>query len=610
MVGADEDAIGAMKTRSRCMWEVSAMCAAAMLFGDMAQAAPHIRIKGRAQIDVRLSRESGALVLVGAVLDDLARPLSEARVGVTIEPASGRQSTPMAPLFVAPETCHGIGSSAEVDGPGSLILQADRGGRFCAGLKLGAGGVGATYVAKIETQASALVDGTKIELPVDLRLPPLTLRFDPEAAAPQPFWLDDETVSLQAVASTEDEGVTSPAAGIALSLSNEAGESLASATTDSSGRARFRMDPIRLGAPGAGEVRVSFAGDETVGASTHAMRIERRTRVDLVAAHGAQRTAPISWLDDDVTVRIVATPRCARRGCKGTPSGTVEARIDGEQIVAAAPLSGGVARLVIASDVPSPHPSAGGGNTRAIIRYVPDAPWFQPASELVLPQTPRGTSPWGRVPLALAAIAVIAWLAFARLPIRSAGRAQPHVLAQVRLVRPAPRSHGWTGLVIDAHDGVTVPGARIAIERGGFDGVEVLAQTYSDANGAFSLPIGESQSRVELVAEGPMHAKLRRPLPSPGELAVALVLRKRALLDRFVAWARHWGTFYDTAADPTPRQVQQTAGADLAVVRWASAVELAVYGGGVVDERAQAHVDSLAPPSPADDVDGTHPRSL
>jgi hypothetical protein len=589
------------------MWH-RAMCASLVLASATAQAAPHIRLKGRAQLDVHLSREQGALALAGTAVDDAARPISNARIGVTVWSAADAERTPISLRSVTSQGCRGLATPSELDGPSLLVLQADAGGRFCARLALQPG----NYAAHIEAYSSGFVEASQIELPFDLRLPPLTLRFDPEAALPQPLWLDSEEVSLEAIASTEDEGATSPAAGIGLVISNETGEQLGSARTDGSGRARFRIDPIRLGDPGASEVRAIFGGDESAGASTHAMRVELRTRVDLAVADPRAKRMPTAWQAwQDDAIRVVATARCARRGCKKVPTGTIEARVEGKRVVGAAPLNRGVATLVLASySSGSNGPSDSRGDIPVTIQYIPDAPWFESGGELVLEQALRGPSAWRKLPLVLAALAVIAWLALMRIPIRARRRAMSNVETRVQLVRSAPPSHGWTGQIGDAHDGNAIAGARVSIVRRSFAGVEVLAEAYSGATGAFALPPIVAQPGDELVAEGHLHARLRSALPHSGELAVRLVLRKRALLDELVSWARRRGTPYDKATEPTPGQVKEVAGADDSVTRWAGALEEAAYGGRIVDERAQEQVQSLAPASEADDVDATHPRSL
>jgi hypothetical protein len=90
-------------------------------------------------------------------------------------------------------------------------------------------------------------------------------------------------------------------------------------------------------------------------------------------------------------------------------------------------------------------------------------------------------------------------------------------------------------------------------------------------------------------------------LPHSGELDVALLLRRRALLDRLVAWARSRGKPFDARPEPTPGHVRRAAGKELPVAQWADAVERAAYGGTPVDADAEGKVDRLAPaPEPAD----------
>jgi hypothetical protein len=120
-------------------------------------------------------------------------------------------------------------------------------------------------------------------------------------------------------------------------------------------------------------------------------------------------------------------------------------------------------------------------------------------------------------------------------------------------------------------------------------------QTSSDPSGAFRLAPVDARPGDELVAEGPLHTPLRRPLPAAGELEVALVSRKRALLDRLVSWARHKGKPYDVGPEPTPGHVRRASSDAFPVARWADAVERAAYGGQPVDKSAEAEVDRLAP---------------
>ena len=557
------------------------------------EGAPHVHVKGRARIEAHTARASGKLVVSGTVVDDAARPIAGARVAVGIARATSPAGTATL-AGASPEACSEGGAPPVLERGDLLSLPTDDAARFCVRLALPTD----RYVVHLESPATGLVDAARLDLAVDLALEPVTLRFDPERPV---LSLDDESTVLEVVASTEDDGVTTAAVGIPLVLSNEAGTTLGSAMSNASGRARFAVDAAHLGPPGRGELRVSFAGSTDAGASTHAAQLERRTHVDLASADAVDGRLPVGSPEEGVAVRLRAIPRCAKRGCVGTPTGTVEARA-GDVIVGAAPLAGAEAHLVLTFAMPA------ASEAPLRLRYVPDAPWFQSGGELALTLPVRAPSPWKKVPLVVAGLAALAWLILARLPprgrrdSRSGGIRAPvlHPEAGVELVRAGPAARGWTGRIHDAHDGFGIVGAVVAVERPGFRGVEVLAEAKANAEGVFVLPPIDAQPGDLLLAEGRVHSALRRPLPSPGELDVALVLRKRALLDRLVAWAHRRGRPFDGRPEPTPGHVRRAAASEVAVARWAEAVERAAYGEGLVDAEAQREVDRLAPAEPSE----------
>jgi hypothetical protein len=142
---------------------------------------------------------------------------------------------------------------------------------------------------------------------------------------------------------------------------------------------------------------------------------------------------------------------------------------------------------------------------------------------------------------------------------------------------------------------VPVAGARIVVERPGFQGTHVVARADADDEGTFALEPFDGAPGDLLCVSGPLHAELRSAVPPAGELRVALVLRKRALLDRLVQWARAQGRPYDAAPEPTPGQVRRAAGTELTIARWADAIERAAFSSSVVDEKAEGDIARLAP---------------
>jgi hypothetical protein len=140
----------------------------------------------------------------------------------------------------------------------------------------------------------------------------------------------------------------------------------------------------------------------------------------------------------------------------------------------------------------------------------------------------------------------------------------------------------------------------VAIERRGFERVQAVVEGRSGEDGRFTLAAVDLVPGDEIVVEGDVHAKLRDVAPRSGDLRVALVLRRRALLDRLVGWARKRGKPFDARPDPTPGHVRRAAGSESPVGRWADAIEKAAFGGEVVDAAAQAQVEALLPAPLAD----------
>ncbi len=554
----------------------------------------HIQVRGVARIDAHTALSSGKLVVSGTVTDDAGRPSSGAEVAIGITRALKGGAVPLG--LALPESCRDTSRPPTLDGTDRMLLPTDGSGRFCVRLSLPK----ERYVANFEVRASGPLDGASLELPLDLSLKPVTLRFDPEQSV---LDLDDDTNDIAVVASTEEDGVTTPASALWLALTNENGTALGGAMTGTSGRARLIVpgsSSTRLGQPGKGVLRAAFAGNADLGPSACAIPVERHTRVELTVPDARDGRRAVGSPEDEIAIRVVATARCARLGCSAEPTGTVEARL-GDAVVGAATLDRGQARVVVT------FPMAAAEEVPLHLRYVPDAPWFRPAADVEVDQPVRGQSAWRGLPLALAGLGAIAWLMMARLPRRFArglARAsRPRPLrggAHVELLRGESSSQGWRGQVIDADERDPVAGARASVERRGFERTDVVARATSDAEGMFALPPLETLPGDELVVDAPLHAVLRGPLPPTGELRVALVLRRRALLDRLVTWARRRGVPFDARPDPTPAHVRHAAGPDVGIARWANAIERAAYAGDVVDEQAEGDVDRLAP---VEDVD-------
>ncbi|MEO6420066.1 MAG: carboxypeptidase-like regulatory domain-containing protein [Polyangiaceae bacterium] len=564
---------------------------------------PRIHVHGSARIEAsgrRVSVAGGALpvalVLTGTLRDDANQPITNQAVSIQLSRGASSQAV----RFVtdAPDgghpselpsaaRCAGTDPAVQVDGEETIVATVAESGRFsvCLGLPID------RYVVHLSSPPSALIDAAKLELSVDLGRHSLGLRFDGE---PRILSLDRDVIPLEAVAFIDEDGASAGGENLLLSLTDERGTSLGSARTNAAGHARFNVDPQKLAAPGTGELRLIFAGDADTSAASYTAQIERHTKVTL----HADGTYNGGSSEDGIPIEIVTEIRGG-----SPPGGTVEARLEGE-LVGAAPVENGHAHVV--ATFVSPTSGFDRGSKGAVapltFRYLPDAPWYEPGEPLTLEIPLRGPSPWRHVPVLIGGIAVGLWLVLGRIrrskkPVRSVARPAGPKSApspRVDIVREASDpAAGWTGRVVDAHDMTPIVQARVVLEHAGFGKSDAVASTLTDQEGRFVLARPASRGVEWLVVEAPLHATLRKPVPPAGEVEIAIVSRRRALLDRLVDWAKVRGKPYDLRPEPTPAHVRRVAGDDVNTARWASAVERAAFSGVEVDAQLESEIDQL-----------------
>jgi hypothetical protein len=558
----------------------------------------HIRLRGAARIEAQGVRgDGGDLIVRGTLTDDAGAPLAAAALAISI----ARGSSP-AVQVVVPGGGGARGCGADSHAPRVLSdgvhLATDGGGRFCIRVSVPVD----TYIAHIAYAGDGYVDSGAADVQVDLSRRTCTLAFTPP---PRVILLDATSISLVASATFEGETVGTAGAGLALTLRSERGAApIATATTDVTGHARFKLSPSLLGPVGRGELRLEFAGNGDAPAALRVVEIERRAEVELDVPEGhpdAQGARlPAGSPEEGVSFVVEAHATGGE-----VQSGSVEARI-GVAVVGAAPVESGKADLLVTFGLPE---SVGASGEIAItLRYVPSAPWYVATGESTWRLPVRGRSPLRQGWVLLGALAVAGWFIIARAQrAKAMAKAPPRPrvsvargeakLDVVRLARNP--GDGWKGRVTDADDATGVTGARVQIERPAFGRAEVLGTALTDEEGRFTLMGGETRPGDELAVEASLHVPLRRPLPHAGELDVQLVQRKRAMLGRLVTWAKLRGRPFDARPEPTPGHVRRAAGEDFALARWADAVERAAFAGEPVDARVEAEVDRLAPGSTA-----------
>jgi len=568
-----------------------------------------IRIRGTSIITAQASQDHGDLLLSGSLVNDANEPL----VGETITVHIVRESSPHDPAvgdaLASARDCEtdsdrtpNASSVRVARSPSNqdIGLLTNEGGRFCFRAKLPVD----LYSAHLAWAGGNFIDGSTRDLLFDLSRAGLVLRFDP---VPHVIELDEPQTTIEVLARVDDGAIASPPnVPMPIRITNEHDSEIATAFTNESGRARFEVASSKFGAPGIGLLRASFAGTAAASFPDETARIERRVKVSLSVPNHIEAMVPGEGIPIAVNVTSSMGP---------VLEGSVEARI-GDALVGRAPVEQGIARptLTFAAQVAQTQ------NTREAVvqlRYVPNVPFYEPTDDVAMVLPLRKPSMLAKVPIFLAGLVTLAFFFGGRIAIKrtmtarattesehaqrelDGQDARPHV----KLVRAANRGEAWlVGSVTDAHDDAAIAHARVRIERGSFDGTTTLAQTEADAFGRFRLDVLQPLVQGDrLVAEAPLHTRLEQQAPRAGEISIALVSRRRALLARMVAWARRVGVPFDTLPEPTPRHIRQAAGSSTEVARWAEAVEQVAFGQAIVDANAESAVDHMSPSVPRKD---------
>ncbi|MBL9024187.1 MAG: carboxypeptidase regulatory-like domain-containing protein [Myxococcales bacterium] len=541
-----------------------------------------VRVRGGSSAKLVALEGNGEVTLRGQVVDDVGASMG--RIGIRIEALGPGDKVER---MGAPRACPGDEAFGTVrsDGDAYVVTTDDR-GVFCvrkpgsaAGLRFRARFVGNNLFEGTDLAITPTAEGEDRAETV--------LRFD---SAPTTIDLDRESVTFTVSLKVDRDDAARLVANVKrdgheITLVDERGETVARTTTGGDGRARFDVPTKGLGGPGLGELVAQFAGSPQLASSRASAFVTRvaSTQLEAPASVGGD---PDSGIEIDVEVNT------ARGGVDG---GIVEA-VQGDASIGAGQVEDGRARVVVSF--------AGGAATTVPItlRYVPSAPFYVPGPPATVDVRIVGPSAWRQALLAGVGLGLAAWIVLkwrrapkaertdSVLPPPPSGR--PEILV---LDRPSGLK-GWRGVVTDAHDGFPIVGAELRIVVPTFTGRGVLAETKTDAEGTFALEV-EAPREARLVVEGELHATYEQPLPSPSVLRVALVTRRRALLDRLVRWAKSRGMPFDSSKEPTPGHVRRVAARNGTpnVEAWASKIEHAAFGPEAVTRAVEQEVAQAEP---------------
>lgn len=527
-----------------------------------------VAVRATATLDARVTPDGDAQVIRGTLRDDVGAAVPGAHVEVTVLTEAGKRVD-----LPPPRPCStNAGGHAPHAAPDAYVLDTDGQGVFC----VRTGTLPMRGTLRIRFTGQGHVAATSVDLPFDADRSTPALAWDP---APTAVDLDTPSARWTVMATTRAGGGKA-LDGVNLLLRDERGHELSRARTDERGRASFDVSTSALAGPGSGELEVRGVDANLPPLRTKIVRVAR------VALVGAPPTSAIVPHDGHAFAIAAETSR----GPAAT--GAVEARI-GQEIVGATNVQDGRARVVTTFDVPAE------GMLEVTFHYLPSGPDLRPGEPLSMRVPVRPPSPWRRAPLFVLAAGLIAWLSRGwRRPPRGAPRKKPaQAGAPPRLPDLVVQAHAGAtvlqGQILDAHERAPIAGATVTVLSRDFLGERAIGAVESDAQGAFVLDVPWEPSRIMLV-EAPDHARLEKPLPKPGRARIALVSRRRALLDRFVAALRR-APGWDATPEPTPGSVVARAEArgEGGVVRWAKAVEEAAYGASRVDASREARVIAL-----------------
>lgn len=561
-------------------------CIAAGLWLWLAQPAwaVPLRVRGASEIELLASETEAGVKLRGEISDEMGASLGRVSIKLEAIDPTGRPSRLEAPM---PCSVNDPLARARHDGTSYVVTTDERGG-FC----VLAPGSFQHFTFR------ATFTGNKLIEPADVSVSPvpeseqraqITARFE---SPPSTLDLDKESHSLTVsvrIARSDAQRLFIDVAkkqGLELALEDERGTTLGTVTTGGDGRARFEIQSSALGAPGDGELKVSFAGDKQLMPAKASIQITRSATAE-IEAPATVSGDPEAGLSFDVRVTSKQGP---------VEGGIVEA-LAGSEPVGTGNVEGGTAKLVVT------FPGGAEAKVPLTLRYVAASPFFRAGTNATVDVIVQGPSPVRQIVLAVVGLALAGWIVakWRRAPKRERHESvlppppsgRPEILV---LDRPSGL-RGWRGVVNDAHDGFPIAGAELRIVVPAFDGRGELARATTGDDGTFSIDLADAPRDARLVVEGELHATFEQPLPAPSVLRVALVTRRRALLDRLVRWAKSRGTPFDSSKEPTPGHVRRVAartGAD-AIEDWASQVEQVAFGARDVTRDLEDSVVSAEP---------------
>ena len=546
-----------------------------------------IQVRGGAQIGATATLEGASTIIRGQLMDDAGAVLGGVPIVLQVAPAAGEPAVDLPQPSPCDQAARRERRAPRLVAADKYEVRTNDHGEFCVRTEASLGR--ASF--KLRFDGDALHDAADNTISFDsthASASHTVLRFEP---APEVIDLERPNVSLTASLRVDRTAASRSSAarreGLVVVLEDELGKKIAEGPTGGDGRVRFELPTTAYAGPGAGELRLRFDGTTTLAKATASQPIVRRADVALALAHPIDVADPDDGVPIDVDVKTLRGP---------VTDGVVEAR-RGEESVGAGDVKDGKAHVIATFSFER------AGKVPIELRYVPNAPYFRAGKPLPVEVSVRGPGMTKQIVIALIVLAVTAWIVvgWRRAPMRALAPADdgppvPTGRAGVDVVRSEAGQTSYRGTVIDAHDGSAINAARVTIVAPAFQGDGVMARAVTNDRGEFVLD-AKHRSDARLVVDAPTHSRLEQSLPLPGVLRIALVSRRRTVLERLVRWAQKAGTPFDAQPEPTPGHVRRVAfrAQDNEVEEWARGVEAAAYGPAAVDEQLETQLVTAEP---------------
>lgn len=549
-------------------------CLASLLTLSTAQAVP-VKVRGSATFDARVTEGAGSTRIAGKLADDAGAALAGAEVEVSVV----RDGKPTPPP--EPRSCARGGPWLAPNAAGVLAIRTTEGGEFCLSL----GSLPAGAVLRLAFAGDELHESAQLERGAsEARAATTAITLDERVA-----FLDLDEPRQRISGRVELTAGRAPGSliGLEVTLRDESARELGATTTRDGGAFSFDVASETLGDPGPGELVFRFAGSADLSEATLVNPVFRRAVVGLSLVDEPEPADP----EEGVPIRVrVSTLRGP------VPEGVVEALI-GSSGVGTGAVAGGECEVI------ATFPRGRADAEDLTVGYVPSSPGYVAGPPLAMQVRLEPPSHLADLILASIVLGIAAWVAASWRRAPKARRDESEPLSAppsgrpgLHVVRPATTRTGWSGIVVDAHDGAPIVGAVLRIVAPAFEGDGVVAHTTSGERGEFALD-GSARGDATLVVWSASHSEFEQALPPPSVVTIALVTRRRALVARLVRWARQQGGPFDGPPEPTPGHVRRAAtrAGVTHVSKWAEGVEQAAFGREEVDAETEGRLRSNEP---------------